>query len=90
MKLLESLVIIRFLFRYKLIFSEAFDLSLKKFGIKLFEAVQYFDPKFIQSSVRRRDKIIPEFLYPSDHLITEWGIYCELKDVFDDFDLEVY
>ena len=58
--------------RYKLIFSEAFYLSLKKFRIKLFEAVQYFDPKFIQSSVRRRDKIIPEFLYPSDHLITEW------------------
>lgn len=83
------------------IFSEAFKLALKKFekhidshsALPLFNAIQCFNPQFIQSSQNRHIltnyNLIPEFQNPSNSIITEWAIYCDLVEIFEEGDLNL-
>ena len=86
------------------IFSEAFRVALTKFekhinshsALPLFNAIQCFNPQFIQSFQNRHSlanyNLILEFQNPSNTLITEWSIYCGLVEIFgeDDLDLNQY
>lgn len=75
------------------IFQSAFAKAYLKFaahipshpGRPFFNACQIFNPKFIhtggvsQKNLRRYE-IIPELSNPSDDLLNEWAIYCNLQD----------
>ena len=84
-------------------FKEAFQLALAKFDkhinnnstISIFTATRCFDPRFIQLQPHHHNillyKDIKEFKNPRNELITEWGIYCGLNELFEeDFDLDSY
>jgi len=86
------------------IFFKAFKVALTKFekhinshsALPLFNAIQCFNPQFIQSFQNRHSlanyNLILEFQNPSNTLITEWSIYCGLVEIFgeDDLDLNQY
>lgn len=76
-------------------FQAAFKAAHNKFamhipnhpGRPLFYACQVFDPKYIHNGDILRKNIrqynaIKEFINPSDELLREWGIYCELGNEF--------
>ena len=78
-------------------FQLAFNVIYKKFSNyilnhpaqQLFHIVQVFDPKFIRlDNIHRRDihkyGVIKELANPSNALLREWSIYCELE-----FDIEL-
>ena len=83
------------------IFCEAFKLALTKFekhvkfhsALPLFNAIQCFNPQFIQSFKNRHIlanyNLIPEFQNPSNAIITEWSIYCGLVEIFEEGDLDL-
>ncbi len=83
------------------IFSEAFRVALTKFekhinshsALPLFNAIQCFNPQFIQSFQNRHSlanyNLILEFQNPSNTLITEWSIYCGLVEIFEEGDLDL-
>src|SRR6266540_5919841 len=83
------------------IFSEAFRVALTKFekhinshsALPLFNAIQCFNPQFIQSFQNRHSlanyNLILEFQNPSNTLITEWSIYCGLVEIFGEVDLDL-
>ena len=83
------------------IFSEAFKIALTKFekhvdshsALPLFNAIQCFNPQFIQSSQSRHNlsnyNLISEFQNPSNVIITEWSIYCGLVEIFEEGNLDL-
>src|SRR6266498_4403148 len=83
------------------IFFEAFRVALTKFekhinshsALPLFNAIQYFNSQFIQSFQNRHSlanyNLISEFQNPSNTLITEWLIYCDLVEIFEEGDLDL-
>ncbi len=85
------------------IFSEAYKQALSKFkkyidkhdALLLFQAIRCFDPKYIQAQNNRHNlndyRKIDEFLSPNNDLINEWGVYCGLRESFEEnFDLNKY
>ena len=84
-----------------LIFSKAFKIALTKFekhvnihsALPLFNAIQCFNPQFIQSSQSRHSlsnyNLILEFQNPSNVIITEWSIYCGLVETFEEGNLDL-
>ncbi|RGB21709.1 hypothetical protein C1646_777455 [Rhizophagus diaphanus] len=76
---------------YMPLFAKAFILVYEKcekyisqhLALPLFKAIQCFDPKFIQSNTANHNmedyRVIKEFHFPTDALIQEWAIYCELR-----------
>jgi len=72
------------------IFFETFKIALTKFekhinfhlALPLFNAIQCFNSQFIQSFQNRHIlanyHLILEFQNPSNAIITEWSIYCDL------------
>ena len=85
------------------LFSRAFALAYEKCekhisnhpALPLFKAIQCFDPRFIQSNTAHHNmgdyRIIEEFKFPTDTLIQEWAIYCELNESIEEFnDLNRY
>jgi hypothetical protein len=85
------------------LFSKAFASAYEKCekhlshhpALSLFKAIQYFDPRFIQSNTTNHNMadygIIKEFHSPTDNLIQEWAIYCGLNEVAEEFiDLNQY
>ena len=88
---------------FAMIFSQAFSLAYEKCekylshhpALSLFKAIQYFNPKFIQSNVANYDMmdygIIEELRCPTDNLIQEWAIYCGFNEPIEELlDLDVY
>src|SRR5437868_5005916 len=84
-------------------FKEAFQLALAKFdkhinnnsAISIFNTIRCFDPYFIQLQLYYHNillyKNIEEFKSLTNELITEWRIYCELNELFEEeFDLDNY
>src|SRR5688572_11372604 len=83
------------------IFSEAFKIALTKFekhtkfhsALPLFNAIQCFNPQFIQSFKNRHIlanyNLISEFQNPSNAIITEWSIYCGLVEIFEEGNLDL-
>src|SRR6266540_4072713 len=83
------------------IFFEVFRVVLTKFekhinshsALPLFNAIQCFNPQFIQSFQNRHSlanyNLISEFQNPSNTLITEWSIYCDLVEIFEEGDLDL-
>ena len=83
------------------ILSEAFKITLTKFekhvnihsALPLFNAIQCFNPQFIQSSQSRHSlsnyNLILEFQNPSNVIITEWSIYCGLVETFEEGNLDL-
>ncbi|RGB34227.1 hypothetical protein C1646_760835 [Rhizophagus diaphanus] len=88
---------------FVLLFSRAFILANEKCekhishhpALLFFKAIQCFDPRFIQSNSSNHNmenyRIIKEFYLPTDTLIQEWAIYCELNESIEEFDdLDLY
>ena len=78
----------------KNIFVEVFNIALKKFekhinnhsSLELFKSIRCFDPKYIQAETTRQNiylysKIL-EFKNPSNDLLNEWSVYCNLQNDF--------
>uniref|UniRef100_U9TBM2 HAT C-terminal dimerisation domain-containing protein n=1 Tax=Rhizophagus irregularis (strain DAOM 181602 / DAOM 197198 / MUCL 43194) TaxID=747089 RepID=U9TBM2_RHIID len=85
------------------LFAKAFTLAYEKCekhicqhpALPLFKAIQYFNPRFIQSNTANHNmedyRIIKEFYLPTDTLIQEWAIYCGLNESIEEFDdLDLY
>lgn len=90
---------------YAAMFREAYQLALNKLkkhvdkhsALPLFKAIQCFDPRFIRIQQNRQNIYlyleIQEFKLPTNQIIQEWGIYCELDEDFsnnEEFDLDLY
>jgi hypothetical protein len=83
------------------IFCETFKLALTKFEkhvkfhstLPLFNAIQCFNLQFIQLFKNRHIlanyNLILEFQNPSNAIIIEWSIYCDLVEIFEEGDLDL-
>jgi hAT family C-terminal dimerisation region len=77
---------------YKQFFRDPFQAASDKFekhirnhpALSLFQAIQIFDPRFIRTNKDYHNlyahSIIREFQLPTNDLIKEWGIYCNLEE----------
>ena len=75
-------------------FKFLFNNALKKFekhidnhsGLELFKSIRCFDPKYIQAEITRQNihlyTEILEFKNPSNDLLNEWSIFCNLQNDF--------
>ena len=85
-------------------FQEAYQLAFNKLkkhidnnlALPLFKAIQCFDPHYIRAQQHHYNislySEIQEFKNPTDQIMQEWRIYCNLEEEFDDgeFDLNIY